>query len=284
MGLLGAALAHHFKLPLAASWHTNVHEYAARRADWFLRLLPGNTPRRPAKRLKIWRWRLRPGFTARPRCSSPRTPNYARCLRATPAVLFPDAARRRRRTLPSRETHARPRRSECASSASSAGFLSRKTSGCWSRSSSDLDAKTKKNARDLLSSATAATRPGCANACRMRSSPASCEGKSFPAPTPTWTFSSSPRTRTRLATCAWSAAAGAASGVPAIVTPDGGPRTIVRDGVTGRIVPDGQFTARSRRSSPTLRATPKCARPRAPMRSLRAGIQCSRESTRRTSA
>ncbi len=34
-----------------------------------------------------------------------------------------------------------------------------------------------------------------------------------------------------------------ASGVPAIVTPDGGPCTIVRDGVTGRIVPDDQFTA-----------------------------------------
>ena len=34
-----------------------------------------------------------------------------------------------------------------------------------------------------------------------------------------------------------------ASGVPAIVTPDGGPRTIVRDGETGRIVPDDQFTA-----------------------------------------
>ncbi len=34
-----------------------------------------------------------------------------------------------------------------------------------------------------------------------------------------------------------------ASGVPAIVTPDGGPRTIVRDGETGRIVPDDQFAA-----------------------------------------
>jgi glycosyltransferase involved in cell wall biosynthesis len=32
-----------------------------------------------------------------------------------------------------------------------------------------------------------------------------------------------------------------ASGVPAIVTPDGGPRTIVRDGVTGRVVEDGEF-------------------------------------------
>jgi glycosyltransferase involved in cell wall biosynthesis len=34
-----------------------------------------------------------------------------------------------------------------------------------------------------------------------------------------------------------------ASGVPAIVTPDGGPRTIVRDGETGRIVPDEEFAA-----------------------------------------
>jgi glycosyltransferase involved in cell wall biosynthesis len=32
-----------------------------------------------------------------------------------------------------------------------------------------------------------------------------------------------------------------ASGVPAIVTPDGGPCTIVRDGETGRIVPDAEF-------------------------------------------
>ena len=34
-----------------------------------------------------------------------------------------------------------------------------------------------------------------------------------------------------------------ASGVPAIVTPDGGPCTIVRDGETGRIVPDAEFSA-----------------------------------------
>jgi glycosyltransferase involved in cell wall biosynthesis len=32
-----------------------------------------------------------------------------------------------------------------------------------------------------------------------------------------------------------------ASGVPAIVTPDGGPKTIVRDGVTGRISEDADF-------------------------------------------
>jgi phosphatidylinositol alpha 1,6-mannosyltransferase len=40
VGMLGAALARDLVLPLAASWHTNVHEYLARRSDWFLRWLP----------------------------------------------------------------------------------------------------------------------------------------------------------------------------------------------------------------------------------------------------
>ncbi len=41
-GMLGAATAHDLGIPVAASWHTNVHEYAARRADRVLpRWLPG---------------------------------------------------------------------------------------------------------------------------------------------------------------------------------------------------------------------------------------------------
>jgi glycosyltransferase involved in cell wall biosynthesis len=40
IGILGAWLSHHLQLPLAASWHTNLHEYAARRAGWLLRRLP----------------------------------------------------------------------------------------------------------------------------------------------------------------------------------------------------------------------------------------------------
>ena len=35
-GITGVVLSNHFRLPLAASWHTNVHEYAARRATCFL--------------------------------------------------------------------------------------------------------------------------------------------------------------------------------------------------------------------------------------------------------
>jgi len=41
-GILGTALANHLHLPIAASWHTNVHEYAARRSRVFTRYLPAS--------------------------------------------------------------------------------------------------------------------------------------------------------------------------------------------------------------------------------------------------
>jgi phosphatidylinositol alpha 1,6-mannosyltransferase len=40
LGLIGAYLATRLGVPLVASWHTNVHEYAAKRSSWFLRFLP----------------------------------------------------------------------------------------------------------------------------------------------------------------------------------------------------------------------------------------------------
>jgi phosphatidylinositol alpha 1,6-mannosyltransferase len=39
-GLLGAALAHELGVPLVASWHTNLHEFGARRLAHMLRFLP----------------------------------------------------------------------------------------------------------------------------------------------------------------------------------------------------------------------------------------------------
>lgn len=40
LGILGAYFAWRMGLPLAASWHTNVHEYAGRRMNWLTRYLP----------------------------------------------------------------------------------------------------------------------------------------------------------------------------------------------------------------------------------------------------
>ena len=40
VGILGALLAHDLKLPLVASWHTNIHEFGARRLSKLLAFLP----------------------------------------------------------------------------------------------------------------------------------------------------------------------------------------------------------------------------------------------------
>src|SRR5262249_3652930 len=39
-GQLGALLAHSLSIPLAASWHTNLHQYAGRRLEKLLSFLP----------------------------------------------------------------------------------------------------------------------------------------------------------------------------------------------------------------------------------------------------
>jgi phosphatidylinositol alpha 1,6-mannosyltransferase len=39
-GILGLWLARNLNVPLVAAWHTNLHEYAAQRSGWLLRMLP----------------------------------------------------------------------------------------------------------------------------------------------------------------------------------------------------------------------------------------------------
>lgn len=50
-GILGAWLAKSMRVPLVASWHTNLHEYAAQRSTWLLHRLPQS--RVPAAEKKI---------------------------------------------------------------------------------------------------------------------------------------------------------------------------------------------------------------------------------------
>jgi phosphatidylinositol alpha 1,6-mannosyltransferase len=52
LGLLGAWFAHERGIPLAASWHTNVHEYAARRFHWFTSTLPAPHGERTAQQVE----------------------------------------------------------------------------------------------------------------------------------------------------------------------------------------------------------------------------------------
>ncbi len=52
VGMLGAVMARRLGVPLAASWHTNLHEYAAHRAGWALRVLPAGARAPAAARLQ----------------------------------------------------------------------------------------------------------------------------------------------------------------------------------------------------------------------------------------
>jgi phosphatidylinositol alpha 1,6-mannosyltransferase len=56
-GFLGAILAHQLRIPLVASWHTNLHEYAARRLKKLLHWLPARLQDRTASKaeaLSLW--------------------------------------------------------------------------------------------------------------------------------------------------------------------------------------------------------------------------------------
>jgi len=55
-GILGAIVAHELRVPLVASWHTNIHEFGARRLGQFLGFLPGS--QRTAVMQWFERWAL----------------------------------------------------------------------------------------------------------------------------------------------------------------------------------------------------------------------------------
>lgn len=49
IGILGALLAHDLKIPLVASWHTNLHEFGARRLERLLSFLPAGAIRKSSQ-------------------------------------------------------------------------------------------------------------------------------------------------------------------------------------------------------------------------------------------
>jgi phosphatidylinositol alpha 1,6-mannosyltransferase len=51
-GILGAWLAKNLRVPLVASWHTNLHEYAAQRSGWFVRTLPRSQQANAEKKIE----------------------------------------------------------------------------------------------------------------------------------------------------------------------------------------------------------------------------------------
>jgi len=233
LGLLGAKLASEMALPLAASWHTNVHEYAARRSEWFLQRLPqgaGNAMEDVAMAIAAWFYaHAQVLFAPNPElCRKLENATGRRChlmARGVDAQLFCPNKRRRS------GDDAKP----------VLGYVGRlsveKNIAGLVRVQDELERMGRHDFRFLI-----VGHGGDEGWLRERLHRAEFTGvlrgemlaaayadmDVFLFPSHTDTFGNA-------------VLEALASGVPAVVTPDGGPKTIVRDGVTGRIVSDDLF-------------------------------------------
>lgn len=236
IGMLGAGLAHSFKLPLAASWHTNVHEYAARRSKWLLRLLPPHQSQAAGKTIEEVAMKAVAFFYARARVLF--APNPALC------ALLEQATGRRCFLMPrgvdaelfSPEKRKRDRGDHEAV----LGFVGRlsveKNVALLARIQSELDQSGEKFRFRIVGhgaeEAWLRERLQRAEFTGVLKGDALAEAYAgmdlFVFPSHTDTFGNV-------------VLEALASGVPAIVTPSGGPATIVRDGETGRVMADEGF-------------------------------------------
>src|ERR1700676_4620831 len=239
VGMLAAGLAASLNLPLAASWHTNVHEYAARRSNWFLHLLPRDEAEAAGHTIEDLTMGTTAAFYSQARVLF--APNPGLCgqleqltdrpcrlmTRGVDAELFHPSKRNR---PPDDRDHV-------------LGFVGRlsveKNVALLARVQEDLERRGHRSFRFLIFG-------HGAEEARLRErlpraeftgvlrgealSTAYANMDLFVFPSHTDTFGNV-------------VLEALACGVPAIVTPDGGPRTIVRDGETGRVVPDEEFAA-----------------------------------------
>jgi len=237
VGMVGACLAYQLGVPLAASWHTNVHEYAARRSNWFLRMLP--EPASAATGQKIedlalatigWFYRWAQILFA---------PNHELCR------LLERYTRRTCHLMPrgvDSELFSPSKRSRAANDAEIVlGYVGRlsieKNVALLARVQSQLEAAGIRNFHFKIVGH-GAEEPWLRERMPRAEFTGVLKGEALAAayadidlfvfPSHTDTFGNV-------------VLEALASGVPAIVTPDGGPSSIVRDGETGRIAKDEDF-------------------------------------------
>lgn len=236
-GLLGAALAHHYGLPLAASWHTNVHEYAGRRFTGMLRWLPQKQTLAAGRTIENCSLALATKFYSIAKILF--APNLELCRllesrtgrpcklmpRGVDSVLFD----------PCRRTRAEDDRELVL------GYVGRlsveKNVALLGQVQRELEDAGHTRFKFLI------VGHGAEEAWLRRNLPRAeftgvLKGEALArayADMDLFVFPSHTDTFGNVVLEAM------ASGVPAIVTPNGGPASIVREGVTGRIVPDAQF-------------------------------------------
>jgi glycosyltransferase involved in cell wall biosynthesis len=238
IGLIGAWLARRHALPIAASWHTNIHEYAARRAARFLRFLPSPRSAAVCQKIEDLSMAATARFYRMARVLYAPNPDLCALLerhtgqscrlmpRGVDAALFNPA--KRPRNPDDRQTIL--------------GFVGRmsveKNVALLVRIQQELEARGETNFRFLLIGQGKQEEwlrqrlPRAEFAGILKGEPlaqAFARMDLFVFPSHTDTFGNV-------------VLEALSSGVPAIVTPSGGPATIVRNHLTGRIVPDDEFT------------------------------------------
>ena len=239
VGMLGAGLAHHLNLPLAASWHTNVHEYAARRSDRFLRLLPKRHSAATGQTIEDLAMAAAAKFYSVARVLFAPNPELCALLErmtGRPCHLMP-------RGVDAELFHPDKRRRDPQDRDQLLGFVGRlsieKNVTLLAQVQEELERMGHRSFRFLIVGHGAeeqwlrermprAEIPGVLKGEALSQAYANMDLFVFPSHTDTFGNV---------------VLEAMASGVPAIVSPDGGPKTIVRDGVTGRIVPDDGFAA-----------------------------------------
>lgn len=236
-GILGAWLAHRLRIPLAASWHTNLHEYAAMRSNWLFERLPREQAAKAAGRIEqlalavtSWFYRLARVLFA---------PNLDLCR-------LLEARTGRRCHLMQRGIDAQlfsPERRQRAAGDTDfvLGFVGRlsveKNVALLAQVQGELEARGLRNFRFrivgqggeeawLRERLPRAEFTGVLRGEALARAYAGMDVFVFPSHTDTFGNV---------------VLEALTSGVPAVVTPDGGPRSLVRDGCTGFVVPDADF-------------------------------------------
>jgi phosphatidylinositol alpha 1,6-mannosyltransferase len=238
LGMLGAALAHYRKIPLAASWHTNVHEYLARRSQWFLRLLPERPSQVAGQKIEDLTLAVTAKFYSFAQVLFAPNPQLCamleratgrachRMARGVDAELFHPA--RRTRTSEDREAVL--------------GYVGRlsveKNIALLARVQQELEQQGLMDFRFLLVGH-GSGEPWLRERLHRAEFTGVLKGEALAAAYANMDLFVFPSHTDTFGNVVLEALA---SGVPAIVTPDGGPRTIVRDGETGRVAADEEFS------------------------------------------
>ena len=242
LGMLGAWLAHDLDVPLVASWHTNVHEYLARRSGWLLRLLSRERSVAAGRSIEETTLAVTARFYRRARVMFAPNADLCRIL---------EAATGRRCFLMPRgvDTHlfSPEHRTRAAGQEFVLGFVGRlsveKNVAMLAEVRQQLIDQGINNIRFLIigqgseeqwlrQNLPDAELPGVLRGAELSRAYANMDLFVFPSHTDTFGNV---------------VLEALASGVPAIVTPNGGPRYIVREGVTGFIAEDRDFAAAAAR-------------------------------------